>query len=78
MPLTSLHLLGCAQLHDLTPLKGMPLTEIRLSPKNFTKDNLEVLRQSKSLKTVVIGEKAADALAAKEFWKLVDAGEFKP
>jgi hypothetical protein len=65
-------------LHDLAPLKGMNLSEIRLTPKSFTKDSLEALRQCKSLKTVIIGEKAVDVLAAQDFWKKVDAGEFNP
>jgi hypothetical protein len=56
----------------------MSLTEIRLSPKNFTKESLEVLRPCKSLKKIIIGEKGTDTLAAKDFWRMVDAGEFKP
>ena len=56
----------------------MNLTEISLTPKNFTKEHLEVLRQCKTLKTIVIGLKGPDRLAAQEFWKKIDAGEFKP
>ena len=79
MPLTTLNVFGCPRLHDLAPLKGMNLTEIRLSPGNFTKDSLEVLRTCKSLKNVVVGEKASDILkGAQDFWKKVDAGEFPP
>jgi Leucine-rich repeat (LRR) protein len=78
MPLTSLNLFGCPRLRDLAPLAGMPLTEVRLSPGNFTKDNLDVLRACKSLKTVVVGGKPADALKAPDFWAKVDRGEFKP
>ncbi len=78
MPLTSLNLLGCPKLHDLAPLAGMNLSEIHLTPKNFPKDSLEVIRPCKSLKTIVIGPKDSDKLAAPEFWKKVDAGEFKP
>ena len=78
MPLTSLNLFGCPRLHDVAPLKGMNLTEIRLSPRNFAKDNVEVLRACKSLKTVIVGEKASDVLKVEDFWKKFDAGEFKP
>jgi Leucine-rich repeat (LRR) protein len=78
MPLASLNLLECPKLHDLAPLTGMNLTEISLTPTNFTKDKLEVLRQCKSLKTIVTGTKATDRLAAQDFWKKIDAGEFKP
>jgi hypothetical protein len=78
MPLTSVFLLDCPKLHDLAPLARMNLSEISLTPKNFTKDRLEVLRQCKSLKTIVIGPKVPDRFAAQDFWKKFDAGEFKP
>ena len=39
---------------DLTPLQGMPLEEIRLTPKNITR-GLDILRDMKSLKTIGIG-----------------------
>jgi internalin A len=76
--LTSLNLFDCRQVHDLTPLAGMNLSEIYLTPKNFTKDGLEVIRQCKTLKTIVIGYKGSDRLAAQDFWKKFDAGDFKP
>ena len=38
---------------DLTPLQGMPLEEIRLTPKNITR-GLDILRDMKSLKTIGI------------------------
>src|SRR5580692_2322754 len=78
MPLTSLNLLDCPQLHDLAPLQGINLSEIRLTPKNFSKESLGVIRQCKSLKTILVGEKTSDGLAAQDFWKKYDAGEFKP
>jgi hypothetical protein len=78
MPLTSLNLLECPKLHDLAPLTRMKLTEIGFTPKNVTTEQLEVLRQCKSLKTIVIGLKGPDRLAAQDFWKKFDAGEFKP
>jgi hypothetical protein len=78
MPLTSLNLLDCPRLHDLAPLTGMSLSEISLTPRNFTREALEALRPCKSLKTIVIGTKASDRLVAQDFWKKLDAGEFKP
>jgi hypothetical protein len=36
-----------------------------------------VLRRCKSLKTVVVGYGGPDRLAAQDFWKRFDAGEFK-
>ena len=38
---------------DLTPLQGMPLEDIRLTPKNITR-GLDILRDMKSLKTIGI------------------------
>jgi serine/threonine protein kinase len=74
MPLTSVSLLGCNQIRDLTPLRGMELTDISLTPRNFSRNALEVLRQMKSLKSLLI---AYDfRLSAEEFWKRYDAGEF--
>jgi hypothetical protein len=59
---------------DLTPLQGMPLQEIRLTPRNI-KQGLEVLRDMKSLKT--IGIDYNQAWPATEFWERYDKGEFK-
>jgi hypothetical protein len=78
MPLTSLNILDCPQLHDLAPLAGMNLSEICFTPKNFNKDSPEVIRRCKSLKTIVIGYKGTDKFTAQDFWKKFDAGEFKP
>ena len=41
---------------DLTPLQGMPLATIRLTPKNITK-GLDILRDMKSLKTIGISSR---------------------
>src|SRR5262249_6572493 len=59
---------------DLTPLQGMPLEEIRLTPKNITK-GLDILRDMKSLKT--IGIEHNQFWPAAEFWQRYDKGEFK-
>jgi hypothetical protein len=59
---------------DLTPLQGMPLAEIRLTPKNITR-GVDILRDMKSLKT--IGIKWNQAWPAAEFWERYDKGEFK-
>ena len=59
---------------DLTPLQGMPLEDIRLTPKNITK-GLDILRDMKSLKT--IGITWEQAWPAAEFWDRYDKGEFK-
>ena len=59
---------------DLTPLQGMPLEEIRLTPKNITR-GLDILRDMKSLKT--IGVENGHSWPAAEFWERYDKGEFK-
>ena len=58
---------------DLTPLQGMPLEEIRLTPKNITR-GLDILRDMKSLKT--IGINSNQFWPAAEFWERYDKGEF--
>jgi hypothetical protein len=59
---------------DLNPLQGMPLEDIRLTPKNIIR-GLDTLRDMKSLKT--IGINWDQSWPAAEFWKRYDKGEFK-
>jgi serine/threonine protein kinase len=59
---------------DLTPVQGMPLEDIRLTPKNITR-GLDILRDMKSLKT--IGISWDKSWLAAEFWERYDKGEFK-
>jgi hypothetical protein len=59
---------------DLNPLQGMPLEEIRVTPKNITR-GLDILRDMKSLKT--IGISWDQSWPAAEFWERYDKGEFK-
>jgi hypothetical protein len=59
---------------DLTFLQGMPLEDIRLTPKHITR-GLDILRDMKSLKTIGIGYNRA--WPAAEFWERYDKGEFK-
>jgi serine/threonine protein kinase len=59
---------------DLTPLQGMPLVYIRLTPKNITK-GLDILRDMKSLGTIGIDQN--QSWPAAEFWDRYDKGEFK-
>ena len=72
MPLKELAIDGTG-ITDLTPLQGMPLEDIRLTPKNITR-GLEILRDMKSLKT--IGISWPQAWPAAEFWERYDKGEF--
>ncbi len=73
MPLTELYI-DKTGITDLTPLQGMPLEDIRLTPKNITK-GLDILRAMKSLKT--IGVDWNQSWPAAEFWQRYDKGEFK-
>jgi hypothetical protein len=59
---------------DLTPLQGMPLEDVRLTPKKITK-GLDVLRDMKSLKT--IGPDWLQGWPAAKFWERYDKGEFR-
>ena len=76
MPLTTLHIVESG-VRDLTPLNGMTLTEIFLTPKNI-KSGMQVLRQMKSLRVIgnglVFEDKAK--FSPDQFWKKYDAGEF--
>jgi hypothetical protein len=73
MPLRGLAINNTA-ITDLTPLRGMPLEEIYLTPKNITK-GLDVLRALKRLKT--IGISVNQAWPAAEFWQRYDKGDFQ-
>jgi hypothetical protein len=73
MPLMSLWIYNTG-ITDLTPLQGMPLEEIRLTPKNITR-GLDILRDMKTLKTIGVGWN--QAWPAAEFWERYDKGEFK-
>jgi formylglycine-generating enzyme required for sulfatase activity len=59
---------------DLTPLQGITLDDIRLSPKNITR-GVDILRNTKSLKTIGIDHN--QAWPAAEFWDRYDKGELK-
>jgi serine/threonine protein kinase/Leucine-rich repeat (LRR) protein len=72
MRLTELYIDNTATT-DLTPLQGMPLADIRLTPKNITK-GLDILRDMKGLKT--IGIQWDQSWPAAEFWERYDKGEF--
>jgi formylglycine-generating enzyme required for sulfatase activity/uncharacterized membrane protein len=73
MPLTTLRI-DTTDITDLAPLQGMPLEDIRLTPKHITR-GLDVLRDRKNLKT--IGIDGNHAWPAAEFWRRYDKGEFK-
>ena len=72
LPLTMLWI-DRTDITDLTPLEGMPLASIRLSPKKITK-GLDILRDIKSLQS--IGVESNKDLPVAEFWERYDKGEF--
>jgi hypothetical protein len=63
-----------AKVSDLSPLKDVPLDDIRLTPKNLNTRGLEILRGMKSLKT--IGTDWNTVWPEAEFWDRCDKGEF--
>jgi uncharacterized membrane protein len=73
MPLMRLRISNTG-ITDLIAVQGMPLEDIRLTPKNITR-GLDVLRDMKSLKTV--GIIWNQAWPAAEFWERYDRGEFE-
>jgi serine/threonine protein kinase len=73
MPLRDLWIFDTG-ITDLTPLQGMPLESIGLTPKNITR-GLDILRDMKSLKTVGISRD--QGWPAAEFWERYHKGEFK-
>jgi hypothetical protein len=66
---------GNSKVSNLGPLKGMSLEEIRVTPKNISKQVLDVPRNMKSLKT--IGSDLNDGWPAAEFWARHETGKFK-
>jgi hypothetical protein len=62
------------EITDLTPIQGMPLEDIRLTPKNITK-GIDTLREMKSINT--IGISWNQYWPAVEFWRRYEKGEFK-
>jgi serine/threonine protein kinase/Leucine-rich repeat (LRR) protein len=72
LPLTLLWI-DATGITDLTPLQGMPLEDIRLTPQNITR-GMDILRDMKSLKT--IGIQWDQSWPAAEFWERYDKGEF--
>jgi hypothetical protein len=72
-PLVALYINHTA-ITDLSPLQGMPLKYVRLTPKNITR-GLDILRDMKSL--ITIGINYNERWPAAEFWQRYDQGEFK-
>ena len=60
---------------NLSPLKDMPLEEIRLTAKNITTQGLDILRNMKSLKT--IGTDWNQVWPAAEFWARYQKGTLR-
>jgi hypothetical protein len=73
MPLKELRVCNTG-VTDLTPLEGMPLEDVRLTPASITR-GLNVLRDMISLKT--IGNTNDQAWPATEFWTRYGKGQFR-
>ena len=73
MPLKTLYCYN-TPVTDLSPLHGMNLTGVSITPKNITK-GLDVIQQMKSLKTIGTGY-WENQFPPEEFWKKYDSGDF--
>jgi hypothetical protein len=73
MKLTALAIDG-AGVTDLSPLRGMPLDSICLTPKLIV-TGMDLLRNMKSIRTITVGGKGG--WPAAEFWTRYDRGEFR-
>ena len=74
MPLEFIDITECANLTDISALKGMPLKTLIFDPARAAK-GIEVIRAMKSLEHIgATWEQRAQPAA--EFWKRYDAGGF--
>jgi hypothetical protein len=73
MPLVVLTIYD-TRITDLTPLEGMPLEFLALTPKNITR-GMDILKGMKRLRN--IGTAWYRTWPAAEFWQRYDKGEFK-
>jgi hypothetical protein len=74
MPLRALNIMECT-VPDLTPLAGLSLTELYLTPRTISR-GMDAVRRMKSLNTIAVGFLQNDRFTPEEFWKRYDAGEF--
>ncbi len=74
MPLANLSC-NSTPVSDFSPLEGMKLVEVRFTPKNITK-GLDVIRPTKSIKTIGTSGDPKSKLPPEDFWKRYDDGEF--
>ncbi len=61
----------------LLAFKDMSLEEIRVKPRNISKQGLDILRNMKSLKIIGSDVHHEFAWPAAEFWARYEKGEFK-
>jgi serine/threonine protein kinase/Leucine-rich repeat (LRR) protein len=71
--LEELAIRDCPAITDLTPLEGMRLKTITLTPR-YVKKGMDVLRRMGSLEKVWVDQKRS--FEAAQFWKLYDEGKF--
>jgi serine/threonine protein kinase len=74
MPLTTLTL-ESSGVRDLTPITEMQLTHVRLTPRSFSREQMDILRRMKSLRRIGIDWHENNIWPAEEFWRKYDAGE---
>ena len=81
---------GC-QIKDLSPIKDMDIQVFTFSPKNYSPEQIKIVRETKSLKWISTGfnegwglglghdisKMKRPTLPAEEFWMNYDAGKYK-
>ena len=66
------------RVEDLTPLGGLSLESLFITPKNFSPEQLRIVRRMTSLKVIEVSWKSwPNPQSAESFWKRYDAGEYK-
>jgi serine/threonine protein kinase len=66
----------CPAIKDISPLSGLKLEVIRLDPGRFPPEQMKVLREMESLKTIGISNQGTAQWGPAAFWKKYDNGDF--
>jgi serine/threonine protein kinase len=74
MKLEELSIEGCRGVRDLSPIAGLELKVVGITPGDFPKERMDTLRRMKSLQKI---HALGNAFVPADFWKKYYAGEFK-
>lgn len=62
---------------DLTALRGLQLEQLFFDPRSFPAEQLQMIREMKSLRTIETSWHFTQPQSAEEFWRRYDAGEYR-